>query len=80
MTTTNNNNDNDHLIVDNVDVRFLTQPELESNAPEYAASTKAGNEANDQVKDLIRLAKAQGYLTFTDVNPTKFYRAEITLP
>jgi RNA polymerase primary sigma factor len=56
------------LTIDNVDVRFLTRSEMEANAPEYAESVKANSEANEQVKDLIRLAKAQGYLTFTDIN------------
>ena len=54
----------EEIIIDNVDVRLLSREEVAENAPAYAVSA----EANDRVKDLIRLAKQQGYLTFSDIN------------
>ena len=55
---------NEDLVIDNVNVEFLSKGELTANAPEYQESIKT----NDRIKDLIRLAKQQGYLTFTDIN------------
>jgi RNA polymerase primary sigma factor len=49
---------NKEVVVDNVEVRFAGRDPL----PEGTGQT------NDRIKDLIRLAKQQGYLTFTDIN------------
>lgn len=55
---------NDELVIDNVNVAFLGKEELAANAPDYARATAT----NDRIKDLIKMAKQQGYLTFTDIN------------
>jgi len=55
---------NKEVVIDKVSVDFLSKEELAANAPAYAQST----ETNDRIKDLIRLAKHQGYLTFSDIN------------
>jgi len=60
----NNTEDTRDMVIDNMTVRPLSKSEMAENAPDYARSTQT----NERVKDLIRLAKEQGYLTFTDIN------------
>ncbi len=53
-----------NITIDNVEVKPLSREEVAKNAAAYSESAST----NERIKDLIRLAKEQGYLTFSDIN------------
>jgi RNA polymerase primary sigma factor len=45
-----------------------SKPETEETADEAAASTLSWEERSQRIKDLVKLAEEQGYLTYDDIN------------